>query len=123
MSADGLELRQLITFRAVVEQGSLLRAAATLGYAQSTVTLHVQQLEAALGVPLFGRRGRRLTLTEAGRVLRERAAPLLDQVAALRQSLRELGAGLAGHVRLGAIEPAASLRLPSVLVRFRAERP
>ena len=118
-----IELRQLVTFQEVVRHGSFLRAAEKLDCAQSTVTLHIQQLEATLGVRLFARQGRGMQLTEAGRALREQAAQLLDQEAQLRQSLAGLSAGTAGHVRLGAIEPTASLRLPPLLVRFCEQRP
>ena len=61
-----MELRNLRTFQAVVDRGSYQRAAEYLGYAQSTVTAQIQQLEEEMGVPLFERVGRRMTLTEAG---------------------------------------------------------
>jgi LysR family transcriptional regulator, regulator of the ytmI operon len=118
-----MELRQLQTFQAVVRCGTLLRAAEQLQYAQSTVTLHIQQLEQALGVELFARRGKRLALTEAGRALCAHAEDVLGRVEALRQAMTDFGAGTAGHLRIGAIEPAASLRLPALLVRFCADRP
>jgi DNA-binding transcriptional LysR family regulator len=118
-----MELRQLQTFQAVVRGGSFLRAAADLGYAQSTVTLHVQQLETSLGVLLFARQGKRVRLTEAGRALTEHADDLLGRVDALRRSMADFAAGDAGHVRAGAIEPAATLRLSPLLARFCAARP
>jgi len=118
-----MDFRHLETFAAVVKHGSFLRAADALGCAQSTVTLHIQQLEAALGVELFSRHGRRVRLTEAGRLLHERGARLLDQAAALRQTMAELAEGVAGHVRLGAIEPTASRRLPRLLTAYCAGYP
>jgi DNA-binding transcriptional LysR family regulator len=118
-----MDLRQLQTFQAVVEHGSFMRAAEALRYAQSTITLHIQQLEADLGVPLFARQGKKAQLTEAGRLLRAEAAHILGRAEALRRTMRELSGGQAGYVRLGAIEPAASLRLPALLAPFCAERP
>ena len=118
-----MDLRQLQTFQSVVEHGSFLRAAEALRYAQSTITLHIQQLEADLGVPLFARQGKKTQLTEAGRLLCAEAGQILGRVDALRRTMRELADGEAGYVRLGAIEPAASLRLPELLVLFCAERP
>jgi DNA-binding transcriptional LysR family regulator len=118
-----MDLRHLQTFQAVVEHGSFLRAAEALLYAQSTITLHIQQLESELGVPLFARQGKKAQLNEAGRLLSAEAAQILGRVEALRRTMRELAEGDAGYVRLGAIEPAASLRLPALLVRFCAERP
>src|SRR6266508_3465262 len=120
---EAMELRHLTTFLTVVEVGSFLRAAAALDCAQSTVTLHIQQLEASLGVELFARDGRRVRLTEAGGELRDQARQILDQVAATRQTMVDLEEGAAGQVRLGAIEPTASLRLPPIILPFCRERP
>src|SRR5215813_11612358 len=102
-----MELRHLQTFQAVVRAGSFLQAAEELQYAQSTITLHIQQLEADLGVKLFARQGKRVHLTEAGRSLREQADHLLEYVATLQQNMADLVSGEAGHVRLGAVEPTA----------------
>jgi DNA-binding transcriptional LysR family regulator len=64
-----------------------------------------------------------VSLTEAGRVLAEQGAALLDRASGLRELMSHMAAGEAGHVRLGAIEPLASLRLPSLISRFCAPRP
>src|SRR5260370_14542416 len=71
-----IDLRQLATFRAAVEQRTFVEAAKTLHYSQSTVTVQVKQLEAELGTPLFTRIGKRATLNEAGRALYQHALPL-----------------------------------------------
>jgi DNA-binding transcriptional LysR family regulator len=118
-----MDLRQLTTFQAVTKHGSFVRAAEALDYAQSTVTLHIQQLETELGVLLFTRAGRKAELTEAGRTLHEQAGPLLAQMAALQQTMAGIGTGETGHVRIGCIEPTASERLLPLLVRFAEERP
>ena len=118
-----MELRHLETFHAAVRHGSFVRAAEALQYAQSTITLQIQQLEHDLGVKLFEREGRRVRLTEAGRLLRDRTDHLLDSVVSLRQTMAGMATGDAGYVRFGAIEPAASRRLAPLLVKFSAERP
>jgi DNA-binding transcriptional LysR family regulator len=118
-----MELRHLATFDAVLARGSFLAAARLLGCSQSTVTLHVQQLERDLGAALFLRTGRRVRLTEAGHLLAARGRHVLDAVAALRRSIEELGRGAAGKVTFGAIEPTASLRLAPLMARFCATRP
>ena len=118
-----MELRHLQTFHAAVHHGSFVRAAESLKYAQSTITLQVQQLEQDLGVKLFERDGRRLRLTEAGRLLRDRTERLLEGVTSLRETMAALATGDAGFVRFGAIEPAASRRLAPLLVQFSQERP
>lgn len=118
-----MELRYLETFQTVIRTGSFFRAAAELECAQSTVTLHVQKLEESLGVRLFAREGKRPTLTEAGEMLHEHAARVLDQTAALQQAMLDLGAGAQGRLRLGCIEPTASFRLPAIIVPFCQRRP
>ncbi|HEU5381756.1 MAG TPA: LysR family transcriptional regulator [Ktedonobacteraceae bacterium] len=118
-----MELRHIYTFQAIVKEGSFLRAAEKLMYAQSTITLHIQQLEAELGVKLFIRQGKKVHLTEAGRSLQEQADSLVARAMALQQTMFDLVAGEAGHVRIGVIEPTASLRLPQILAPFCQERP
>ncbi len=118
-----MELRHLQTFQAIVRTGSFLQAAEELQYAQSTITLHIQQLEAELGVKLFARQGKKMQLTKAGRSLRDQADHLLGYVATLQQNMADLASGEAGHVRLGAVAPTASLRLPPLLVEYCEARP
>lgn len=118
-----MELRHIYTFQAIVKEGSFLKAAEKLMYAQSTITLHIQQLEAELGVKLFIRQGKKVQLTEAGRSLQEQADSLVARAMSLQQTMFNLVAGEAGHVRIGVIEPSASLRLPQLLAPFCQERP
>jgi DNA-binding transcriptional LysR family regulator len=118
-----VELRHIYTFQAIVKEGSFLKAAEKLMYAQSTITLHIQQLEAELGVKLFIRQGKKVQLTEAGRSLQEQADSLVARAMALQRTMFDLVAGKAGHVRVGVIEPTASTRLPQILAPFCQERP
>jgi LysR family transcriptional regulator, regulator of the ytmI operon len=118
-----MEFRHLQTFQAIVQEGSFLKAAEKLQYAQSTITLHIQQLEAELGVKLFSRRGKRTELTVAGRTLKDHAEQLLHRAANLQQTMTDLVAGEAGHLRIGSIEPVASIHLPALLVQFCHEHP
>jgi DNA-binding transcriptional LysR family regulator len=116
-------LRHLLTFRAVLREGSFLGAARALGLAQPTVTLHIQELEAEFGLELFERKGRRRPRTAAGELLAARALPILDAFDALNESMRELRDGRSGLLRIGSIEPAASGRVTPLLARLRRERP
>jgi LysR family transcriptional regulator, regulator of the ytmI operon len=118
-----MEFRHLQTFQAIVQEGSFLKAAEKLQYAQSTITLHIQQLEAELGIKLFSRRGKRTELTAAGRTLQDHADQLLHRAANLQQTMTDLVAGEAGHLRMGSIEPVASVHLPAILVQFCQEHP
>jgi len=107
----------------IVREGSFLRAAEKLQYAQSTITLHIQQLETELGVKLFARQGKKVQLTQAGCALHDQADSLLQRAAALQQAMMEITTGAVGRLRIGSIEPTASLRLPSLIAHFCHERP
>ena len=122
-NGSSMEFRHLQTFQSIVQEGSFLGAAEKLQYAQSTITLHIQQLETELGVKLFARQGKKVQLTAAGRSLQEHADYLLYRAVALQQAMTDLVAGEAGHLRIGSIEPTASLRLPPILVTFCREHP
>ncbi len=116
-----MEFRHLQTFQSIAQEGSFLKAAEKLQYAQSTITLHIQQLEAELGVKLFSRRGKRTELTVAGRTLIEQTDQLLYRAANLQQTMTDLVAGEAGHLRIASIEPVASINLPVILAQFCQE--
>lgn len=118
-----MELRHLKTFQTITETGSFSVAAEKLQYAQSTITLHMQQLESELKVQLFSRHGRKLQLTTAGRALQEHVNQLLYRAAELQQTMTDLVAGEAGHLRIGCIEPVASLYLPDILIEFCQKHP
>lgn len=68
MNVDHLNFHHLRYFWAVAKDGNLTRTAARLRVAQSALSSQIQQLEQQLGCPLFNRSGRRLLLTEAGRI-------------------------------------------------------
>ena len=118
-----MDARHLETFHAVVRCGSLLAAARELQCAQSTITVRIQELEQELGAALFARHGRRSVLTEAGLAVFERSAKIADSIAALKDIAAKYAGGTAGRVRLGAIEPTASHRLPAIVTAFYRERP
>lgn len=118
-----MEFRHFKTFQTIVQTGSFLSAAEQLGYAQSTITLHIKQLEAELGVKVFHRQAKKIHLTTAGRALASHADILLHRSALLHQEMLELVAGNRGHLRIGSIEPVASLRLPELLVNFCQQYP
>ena len=118
-----MEFRHLKTFQAIVQTGSFLQAAEQLQYAQSTITLHIQQLEKELGVKVFLRQGKKLQLTAAGKSLETHANFLLHRAEVLHQDMLELVAGKTGHLKIGSIEPVASLKLPTLLVKFCREYP
>lgn len=113
-----MDLKAVKTFQNILASGSFNRAAEELNYAQSTVTMQIQKLESALGVQLFERSHKTVRLTEAGRLFHERSLRITQDIDQLIASLTDLKAGETGWVRLGAIEPAASARMPALLRGF-----
>jgi len=121
-----MELRELSAFREVARQSSFGRAAARLGYVQSTISAQIQALERELGVLLFDRLGRTISLTAAGEALLPHAERILDATVDARAAVAGAGADdgeLSGAVSVSAPESLLTYRLPLVLSRFRALQP
>ncbi|MRN52609.1 LysR family transcriptional regulator [Paenibacillus monticola] len=117
-----MDLKILKTFQTIVHSGSFNRAAEELNYAQSTVTMQMQKLEADLGVQLFVR-GKQITLTEAGRLFHEQSIPIVKDMERLLNSLADLKIGEAGSIRVGVTDPSASYRFPQLLQQFMTHFP
>ena len=116
-----MELRQLETFRAVARELSFSRAAAGLGYVQSSVSTQVAALERELGVPLFDRLGRRIALTEAGTVMLDYSERLLDLAREAGEAVADAGVEqgeIAGSLHVSAPETLLTYRLPQLLTVF-----
>uniref|UniRef100_UPI00261B42E7 LysR family transcriptional regulator n=1 Tax=uncultured Roseovarius sp. TaxID=293344 RepID=UPI00261B42E7 len=88
-----LNLHHLRLFRAVAHDGTLTGAARALNLSQSALSTQIKALEAALGQDLFERRGRRLLLTEAGRIALDHAEAIFRTAEDLSATLRERGGG------------------------------
>lgn len=117
-----MDTRYLQTFREVAKYQSFTRAAEALGYAQSSVTTQIQNLEMEFGVTLFERWGRKIRLTHAGEALlgySEQVLAILDEA---KGSLSEQ-AELAGTLSIGTVESLAAFYLPPFLQKIRLEQP
>jgi DNA-binding transcriptional LysR family regulator len=123
-----MTLQQLTYFLAAAEHGSFSAAAESLHMAQPSLSEQIRRLEAELGVPLFARAGRRLALTEAGRLLVPHARRTLesaDEAAASVREVRDLAGGTvafgtfgsAHHYLLGGVVQDFRQRFPNVRVR------
>lgn len=96
-----MNLRQLQYFLQIAELRSFTRAANVLHIAQPALSRQIRALEEELGTPLFNRFERGVTLTEAGALLRERAASILRDLDRLREEIAAHGADPRGEVSLG----------------------
>lgn len=117
-----LDLRQVRSFVTVAREGSITRAADVLHYAQSSVTAQIHALEDDLGVPLFDRVGRGLSLTTAGTDFLVHAERLLGVAEAARLSIRSCGEP-SGRLTITASESLLTYRLPEVLRIFQSRFP
>jgi len=118
-----MTLQQLTYFLAAAEHGSFTAAADVLHLARPSVSEQVAHLEAELGVPLFVRTGRRLALTDAGRLLRpeaERTLVAAGEAADVVQRARALTGGTAS---LGTFSTAHHLLLPGLVEDFVRRHP
>ncbi|HET9149566.1 MAG TPA: LysR substrate-binding domain-containing protein [Alphaproteobacteria bacterium] len=114
---------QLRIFVAVAEREHMTRAAEALGIAQSAVSAAVSSLEARHGVPLFHRVGRRIELTEAGRLFLVEAKAVLMRAETAERALQEFGTLQRGTLAVHASQTIASYWLPGHLVRFHRAYP
>src|SRR5947209_3561175 len=102
-----MELHQLRYFVAVAQTGNFSRAAERCYVSQPSLSQQILKLERRLGQPLLNRLGRRAVLTDAGRVLLERATAILAAVDDVERRLSD-GDGLqGGRLAIGAIPTIA----------------
>lgn len=118
-----MDLRSLRYFIAVLEAGSLSRAAGTLYIAQPALTAQIKKLEAELGAQLFERSHAGVTPTPAGLQLYEDARRLLSDADAVRERIQRLPQGPEGSVTVAVPFLLASLLLGPVLAELKASHP
>ena len=118
-----MELRQLTTFVRVAQFQSFSKAAASLGYSQSAVTVQIRLLEQELGVRLFDRMCKRVILTGQGRQFLESAYTILQDVNRASLALAQDSGALTGQLHIGTLESLCFARLPGVIHTFRTKHP
>lgn len=112
--------KHLLYFCTVVEQGQISKAAKILHISQPPLSQRIKELEESLNVELIRRQGREWQVTEAGRLVYQKAQRILSHVDALRTELQGGLPGVSGLVRVGACPPLAPM-LVQVIPRL-AER-
>jgi len=118
-----LDVTRLRVLVAVARHGSVTAAARELNYAQPSVSHHLARLEAETGVRLIQRAGRGIRLTDAGRLLADRAAEVLGRLDAAENELAAHAGLSAGRVRLAAFPSALGTIVPAAAAMLRAEHP
>ena len=118
-----MDLRDLRYFETIAELQHLGRACERLHRTQPALTSSIRRLEADCGAALFEKSGRGIRLTEAGKVLLKWAQRMRFDVEDAKRELQSIGAGLAGHVRIGIVPTAAQFILPAVARQLLLEAP
>jgi DNA-binding transcriptional LysR family regulator len=113
----------IIELLAVAETLHFGRAAEQLAMSQPPLSQAILQLERQLGVALFDRSGRKVTLTETGRVFAAECRTLVAAAQHAQEAATQAEAGLAGTLRIGLVTSALSEPLLSTIAAFRHARP
>jgi DNA-binding transcriptional LysR family regulator len=116
-----MNFADLQVFKAVVEEGGIVKAAHRLHRVPSNVSTRIKQLETAVGIPLFYRDRQRLHLSPSGELLLGYAERLIG----LSEEARHAVSGTApqGLLKLGALESTAASRLSGILADFHRRYP
>ena len=120
---EPIEIRHLRYFLAVAEAGSFSRAADRLGISQPSVSQQMRDLETALRVVLFQRRGKRILLTPRGLIFQEHARAILRQLENFLQELNSEPGQLRGTLHLGVVPILNVPLVPQLVGMFTADHP
>lgn len=118
-----LDVTRLRVLVAVARHGSVTAAAHALNYAQPSVSHHLARLEAETGTKLIQRAGRGIRLTDAGRLLAERAAEVIGRLDAAENELAVYSGLRAGRLRLAAFPSALSTIVPTAAAVLHDKHP
>ena len=117
---DLLLLRSLV---AVADHGAITEAAVALGVSQSALSRRIDQLEEALGAPLFERAGRGVALTAMGQIAAVEGRQLVQRYDRMKARIVEHLRLDAGVVRIGGGATAVGFLLPRAIAAFRKQHP
>jgi len=117
-----MEIRHLQTFITIVELDGFTKAAEHLGYAQSTITSHIQILESELGEVLFDRLGKKIVLTNVGKDLVPYAKQMLQVYKEIKNITSDKNS-VSGDLIIGAAESLSIYRLGKILKEYKKSFP
>ncbi|NWG53205.1 MAG: LysR family transcriptional regulator [Hydrogenophilaceae bacterium] len=118
-----MELRQVAQFVALSDALNFHRAARALNMSQPPLSISIRKLEQEMGVTLFNRQARGVSLTEAGLAALPHARKILSGAEAMRDAARSTVDGTLGRLSVGFVGSAVCALLPKVVPLFRSERP
>jgi DNA-binding transcriptional LysR family regulator len=118
-----IEVRRLRVLRALADHGTVTAAAEVLHLTPSAVSQQLAALESEVGQELLERRGRRVAITTAGRLLLAHADTILAEVERAEDAMRLHASGANGEVRVTAFATAITLLVAPALTRLRETTP
>ncbi len=121
--AEPINLNALRLFRKVAELGSMTRAADALFVTQPAVSKAIRLLERSVGLPLVGRTGRAVHLTEAGLILAAHADRVFNAAADAREAMWAISGLTQGRLVIGASTTIGNYLVPRLLGAFHAAYP
>lgn len=114
-----MTLNQIVYFQTVARCQHFRLAASELNISQPSLSRSISNLEDELGIVLFERKGRTVTLTKYGRIFLEHADRILNDVALAKKQMKRL-AGSSGHVDIAYVFPLAAWYIPHMVRQFLA---
>ncbi|MEY8688923.1 MAG: LysR family transcriptional regulator [Leptothrix sp. (in: b-proteobacteria)] len=117
-----ITFRQLRVFTEVAQQGSMIRAAATLHLTPPAVSMHIKEIESQVGLPLFDRHGRQVSLSTAGEYFLVHAKRLLANLKEADHAMARFKRLERGLLTIGIVSTAQYF-VPRLLARFQTEHP
>lgn len=118
-----MESKQLKHFLAVAEKGSITQAAKALNIAQPALSISIKKFEQSLGVTLFRREDKRVSLTKEGETLLVHARRVIQQLHDAQLAINELKGLAKGEVRLGTPSMMGSYFFPRIVMAFKSQFP
>jgi DNA-binding transcriptional LysR family regulator len=118
-----MEIRQLEFFVEVARQKNFTKAAETLLVAQPAISKSIKKLEEELGLRLFNRAERKVSLTAEGEVFLKHAELILDQLKHAEAEMAEMRGLKKGEVRIGLPSMVGSYYFPSLIIDFKKTYP
>jgi DNA-binding transcriptional LysR family regulator len=118
-----MDTRQIQYFLAICDQLHFTKAANELGISQPTLSQQIRVLEDELGMPLFDRIGKKIVLTEAGKLLLVYGEKMLQAEHDAKQSIQELLRGGGGTIRLGVLPSDLDFLLVPLFIHFHQHFP
>lgn len=118
-----MDLKQLILFTTIVEEGNITAASKKLHIAQPALSNQLKLMEEELGAKLMNRGSRQMTLTDAGKILYRKAKHISELTGSIHKEITDYNNGLTGTLRIGITPMVDSTLINGNLIDFNKENP